>query len=43
MKCKLCKGPCEKLGTLGNLAHYRCQNCGIMFNRRIKVKTWWGK
>jgi len=30
--CPVCDGPSAKLGTLGNLAHYRCQDCGIGFN-----------
>ena len=30
--CPVCDGPGVLLGTLGNLTHYRCQDCGIGFN-----------
>jgi hypothetical protein len=26
--CGLCNGPTEILGTLGNVTHFRCRNCG---------------
>ena len=26
--CSQCGGPLVELGTLGNLTHYRCRNCG---------------
>jgi len=28
--CSQCDGPLEELGALGNLMHFRCQNCGAM-------------
>ena len=30
--CPGCGGPGTPLGVLGNLAHFRCRNCGIDFN-----------
>jgi hypothetical protein len=26
--CPVCGGPCYALGGLGNLMHFRCQDCG---------------
>ena len=31
--CQLCNGTLALLGQLGNLKHYRCINCGMMFSR----------
>lgn len=25
------------LGSLGNLKHFRCRDCGMQFSRKIKV------
>jgi transposase-like protein len=36
--CPVCDGPGALLGTLGNLNHYRCQNCGIGFNVPVEFK-----
>jgi hypothetical protein len=30
--CPACGGPGMLLGTLGNLTHYRCRNCGMDYN-----------
>ena len=30
VQCAVCGGPCDELGSLGNLTHYRCRNCGMM-------------
>lgn len=27
--CAVCGGPCELLGTLGSIDHFRCRNCGM--------------
>ena len=29
MKCPICGGPSSSLGTLGDLEHWRCRNCGM--------------
>ena len=29
--CPGCGGPGTPLGVLGNLAHFRCRNCGLDF------------
>lgn len=29
--CPQCDGPPIELGSLGNVAHYRCRNCGWMY------------
>ncbi len=31
--CPFCNGQGEPLGTLGDLEHYRCRNCGAQFYR----------
>ncbi len=31
MQCPFCDGPSNILGTLGNLEHYRCQDCHYQF------------
>ena len=36
--CPVCDGPGVLLGTLGNLNHYRCQDCGIGFNVPVEFK-----
>jgi hypothetical protein len=33
--CVLCGGPLVPLGTLGNLEHSRCRNCGMDQSRRV--------
>lgn len=33
--CPQCDGDGEELGTLGNVAHYRCRHCGWTFNQRF--------
>ena len=30
--CPICDAPNEPLGILGNLPHYRCRACGLMYN-----------
>ena len=35
--CPLCNGYSIELGTLGNLTHYRCQDCGITFSEPVEV------
>ena len=30
--CPACHGPSFPLGVLGNLAHYRCRNCGADYS-----------
>jgi hypothetical protein len=32
MICEVCDGEGLFLGNLGNLAHYRCRDCGIQFS-----------
>ena len=27
--CPMCDSPCEPLGTLGALNHFRCRGCGM--------------
>jgi len=34
--CPTCSGDSMMLGTLGNLTHFRCRQCGIVFNRDAK-------
>lgn len=34
--CGLCGGPGVPLGVLGQLSWFRCRNCGIDFNIRIR-------
>jgi len=36
--CPHCNGQARTLGSLGNLTHYRCQDCGAEFNRQRKIK-----
>lgn len=36
MTCSACGGPGFLLGVLGRLRWFRCRNCGIDFNRKIK-------
>lgn len=36
--CPACEGQAHKLGALGALIHYRCQNCGWTFHVRRKPK-----
>lgn len=36
--CPACGGDLHLLGCLGYLAHYRCRNCGIQTNRKIRVR-----
>ena len=36
--CPVCDGPGVLLGTLGNLTHYRCQDCGIGFNVPVEFR-----
>lgn len=31
--CGLCGGELLLLGSLGRRAHYKCRNCGMLFNR----------
>jgi hypothetical protein len=33
--CCLCSGPLVPLGTLGNLQHFRCRNCGMDQSRKV--------
>lgn len=33
--CPQCDGDGEELGTLGNVAHYRCRHCGWTFSQRF--------
>jgi tRNA(Ile2) C34 agmatinyltransferase TiaS len=34
-ECSLCGGQLELLGYLGNLAWFRCRNCGMEFSFEI--------
>ena len=36
--CPVCGGDGVKLGTLGNLTHFRCRNCGITFSSPVELK-----
>ena len=31
--CPICSGPGEYIGALGTLEHFKCQSCGMYFNR----------
>jgi hypothetical protein len=33
--CPVCGGPGVALGTLGNLNHFRCSNCGTDYNQSV--------
>jgi len=33
--CAMCGGPLVPLGTLGNLEHSRCRDCGMDQSRRV--------
>ena len=33
INCPVCQGEAGKMGTLGNLTHYQCRACGMMFSR----------
>lgn len=35
VQCPLCFGTGEFLGILGNLVHFRCEDCGTEFNQKI--------
>jgi transposase-like protein len=35
--CPVCSGQGVPLGQLGRLRWYRCRDCGIDFNRRVKA------
>lgn len=35
-KCSLCGGDAHPIGTLGNLAWYRCRDCGMNSSREVK-------
>lgn len=37
--CKLCGGIGVLLGRLGFLRWFRCRNCGMEFNRKIRRRT----
>jgi transposase-like protein len=32
INCPVCQGEAGKMGTLGNLTHYQCRACGMMFS-----------
>jgi len=36
--CSLCNGPLEFMGTLGNLRHFRCRNCGMWSSKKSQAK-----
>jgi hypothetical protein len=36
--CPACDGPGVPLGSLGQLQHFRCRNCGIDFNSKDGIK-----
>ncbi len=38
-ECPLCGGEGVSLGGLGNLAWYRCRDCGIEFNRPLHTEA----
>jgi uncharacterized Zn finger protein len=38
-QCKLCGGEVVRLGRLGSLIHYRCRNCGMMFNKHVQRRV----
>jgi hypothetical protein len=35
--CPMCSGEGSPIGTLGNTAHYRCQNCGWTFSNQETI------
>ena len=40
LHCQFCNGTLNKLGILGNLEYFRCQNCNMEFSvnlSRIKI------
>jgi len=43
MHCPLCGGEGMLLGVLGLLRWFRCRNCGMDFNKRIKPRKQGGK
>ncbi len=36
MRCQICSGLLQHIGILGNLAWFRCQNCGWEISDRIE-------
>ena len=36
INCPVCQGEAGKMGTLGNLTHYQCRACGMMFSRPVE-------
>lgn len=36
MNCGICNGELEYMGTLGELDHYRCRNCGMDSSKQIE-------
>jgi len=36
--CPVCKGLGIELGTLGNITHYNCRDCGITFSEPVEMK-----
>ena len=36
--CPVCDGEGIQLGTLGNITHYRCRDCGITFSSSVELK-----
>jgi transposase-like protein len=36
--CPVCDGEGIELGTLGNLTHYRCRDCGMTFSSPVELK-----
>jgi hypothetical protein len=39
--CGACGGEGAYMGTLGNLEHFRCVNCGIDFSREARIFDAW--
>ena len=38
MRCPICEGTGEYIGTLGNLDWYRCRNCGMEWSVQATVE-----
>lgn len=37
-ECQLCGGPLVLLGQLGSRLHLRCQDCGMMYSKVIRLR-----
>jgi len=36
--CPVCNAIGTELGTLGNLRHYRCRNCGVTYSVPVEFR-----